>query len=116
MAKIVVKITEEKKVASEEREKGGASEHLLIVFPNIKHNKKTNGTFTLVVVQPHCDLCPNAVIHTMKSLSRVFSPLLIAALLGICSTGANAKKLAKVKAGLDYKTSDDVHIIVNSVG
>jgi hypothetical protein len=50
------------------------------------------------------------------SVSRVLHPLLAIALLGLCSTGVAAKKLAKVKAGLEYKPKDEVHIIVNSVG
>eukprot|EP00979_Chaetoceros_neogracilis_P011476 scaffold2837_cov249-Chaetoceros_neogracile.AAC.8 len=50
------------------------------------------------------------------SVSRVLHPLLAIAFIGLCSTGVAAKKLAKVKAGLEYKPKDEVHIIVNSVG
>jgi hypothetical protein len=42
--------------------------------------------------------------------------LLLTSILAIFSSAASAKKLAKVKAGLDYKQGGDVHIIVNSVG
>mmetsp|Transcript_11998 Transcript_11998/g.22452 ORF Transcript_11998/g.22452 Transcript_11998/m.22452 type:complete len:609 (+) Transcript_11998:180-2006(+) len=42
--------------------------------------------------------------------------LWLISILAIFSSAASAKKLARVKAGLDYKENDDVHIIVNSVG
>lgn len=47
---------------------------------------------------------------------KAITSFLIAALLCLSSNLANAKKLAKVKAGLDYKPNDDVQIIVNTVG
>jgi len=52
----------------------------------------------------------------MKSFGALSLPLAITALLGFLSNGADAKKLAKVKSGLEYGLKDEVHIIVNSVG
>jgi len=36
--------------------------------------------------------------------------------MGLSTSGVDAKKLAKVKAGMTYQEKDDVHVIVNSVG